>query len=162
MKCQPNLPRAVCIITVCHVLLAQYTHMRRQICWMITYGVMIRVAFSPSVMGDASAEPRMPSSHPVHKRQLTCISRLVACICTRYESGWFGQQEHTFDNSACADGSDQVTPTHRGIESEICSIRRPISSPKHGPCWFAYCPPLWSGASSSNNHPVLSLDIDIM
>ena len=72
----------------------------------ITYGVMIRVAFSPSVIGDASAEPRIPSSHPVHERQSECISRFVGCVCTRYEAEWFGQQEHTFDNSACADGSD--------------------------------------------------------
>ena len=33
----------------------------------ITYDVMIKVAFSPSVIGEASAEPKMPSSQPVHE-----------------------------------------------------------------------------------------------
>lgn len=161
MRCKSDSPRTICIITVSHVSLAQCIRLRRHVDQTITYGVMIRVAFSPSVMGDASAEPRMPSSHPVHERQSPCRSRFAECIYTRYEAGWFGQQEHTFDNSACADGSNQVTPTYRSIESEIQSMIRSIWSPKRELCRVAYCPPLWSGASSSNNQPGLSLDIDI-
>lgn len=40
----------------------------------ITYEEMIRVAFSPSDMGDDSVEPRMPSSQP-YSRASANLSR---------------------------------------------------------------------------------------
>jgi hypothetical protein len=58
-----NSPGAIGIVTVSILAVDGYPSTCSEKTY--TYAVIVRVAFSPSVMGEKCAVPRMPSSQPV-------------------------------------------------------------------------------------------------
>ena len=74
---------------------------------------MVKVAFSPSVMGELLVDPKMPSSQPVRMHQSTYTAIVVQVAYApgkeRIGSDWV---ERTSNDSSDADWSDQIATTN--------------------------------------------------
>lgn len=75
---KPDLPSAISIITVLHMVLAKKKHMQ-VVCIRkkATYDVILRIATSPNDMGGISSDPKIPSSQPACWSQLTCTPQFA-------------------------------------------------------------------------------------
>ena len=92
----------------------------------ITHGVMVRVAFSPSDMGDDPEDPRMPSSQPVQRFSLRVLREDRGRCMTLLR--W----AHTTDNTTNTNFCDEIAPSYRRVKPHVdvsivsmgvCSVR---------------------------------------
>ena len=110
----------------------------------ITYGVMVRVAFSPSDMGADEREPRIPSSQPTHR-----ISLLSLCQKVKTSVALRGGTVRTSYNAANPNFGVEIAATHRRIEPKIdTQYGSRMCSPIGQRLTGAYCVPLLFGVSS--------------
>ena len=62
-----NLPGAIAIVTKLSTMLVVFRCRMTLLEEPITYDDIVKVAFSPNVIGELDGEPRIPSSQPVQE-----------------------------------------------------------------------------------------------